>query len=169
MTDGRGSTTLTTVLPGAVLGPILGGDNLGSVQVVGNLLRGRLRRVPKIKLEVVDVRDVAEIHLLAMTAAPAAGERFLATGELIGMPAMADMLRGALGEAAGKVPTKTAPDVLIRLLARRRPQLRGIVPGLGRRNVHSTAKARQLLGWQPRPASDAVVDCARSLIAHGAV
>ena len=65
MDESGGSTSLATVLPGAVLGPVLGTDNLGSVQVVGRLLRGEMPRVPKIGLEVVDVRDVADIHLRA--------------------------------------------------------------------------------------------------------
>jgi nucleoside-diphosphate-sugar epimerase len=162
-----GARSLTTILPGAVLGPILGTGNLGSVQVVGRLLRGDMHRVPRIGLEVVDVRDVADIHLRAMASPLAAGQRFLATGELLWMPDMARLLRNELGGAASRVPTRTVPDPVVRLMARRRPELRGVLPGLGRRNRHSTAKARTMLGWQPRPASEAVLACARSLFAHG--
>jgi dihydroflavonol-4-reductase len=164
-----GTMTLTTILPGAVFGPILGADNLGSVQVIGRLLRGEMRRTPRIGLEVVDVRDIADIHLQAMSAPAAAGQRFLATGELMWMPDIARLLRAQLGADAAKVPTKSVPDAVVRLLARRRPELRGIVPGLGRRNRHTTAKAQRLLGWTPRPGGEAVVVCARSLIAHEAV
>ena len=80
------------------------------------------------------------------------------------MADIARVLRAHLGSDAARVPTKTVPDVVVRLLARRRPELRGIMPGLGRRNRHSTAKADAVLGWRPRPGADAVVDCGRSLV-----
>jgi nucleoside-diphosphate-sugar epimerase len=159
--------SLTTILPGAVLGPIIGTDNLGSVQVIGRLLRGDMRRVPNIGLEVVDVRDVADIHVRAMTSPAAGGERFLATGELVWLPEIARLLRSELGTAGSRVPTRSVPDAMVRLLARRQPALRAVLPGLGRRNRHTTAKAERVLGWKPRPARDAVLDCARSLIDHG--
>ncbi|NJP43307.1 NAD-dependent epimerase/dehydratase family protein [Actinacidiphila epipremni] len=165
-----GPTELTTILPGAVFGPILATDTIGSVGIVQRMLTGAMSGVPRIGLEVVDVRDVADIHLRAMTAPEAAGERFLATGEFLWMRDMARVLRAELGEQASRVATRQVPDVAVRLAARfRDPSLRDITPALGRRNRHSTAKARRLLGWQPRPAREAVVDCARSLLAHGAV
>ncbi|MCU1361019.1 MAG: NAD-dependent epimerase/dehydratase, partial [Ilumatobacteraceae bacterium] len=77
MDDAPGTTTLTTVLPGAVFGPILTKDNLGSVQVIRRMLTGSMPGLPKIGLEVVDVRDIVDVHLAAMTSPAAAGERFL--------------------------------------------------------------------------------------------
>jgi nucleoside-diphosphate-sugar epimerase len=129
---------LTTVLPGAVFGPILDAENLGSVQVIGRMLRGRMPGTPRIGLEVVDVRDIA------------------------------DVLRDRLGPDGAKVPTRTIPDTIVRLVALFDPEMRSITPGLGRKNRHTTAKAQELLGWRPRPAADTVVDCARSLIDNGA-
>jgi nucleoside-diphosphate-sugar epimerase len=162
-----GPTELTTVLPGAVFGPVLTAANLGSVDIIGRLISGRLRGVPRIGLEVVDVRDLADIHLRAMTEPAAAGERFLATGEFIWMRDIARTLHDGLGRP---VSTRQIPDFAVRLVARfRDPALREITPALGRRNRHSTEKARRLLGWEPRPAAETVLDCARSLIAHGAV
>ena len=158
------TTTLTTILPGAVFGPLLADDNLGSVQVIRRLLCGDTSRIPRIGLEVVDVRDLVDIHLRAMTSPAAADQRFLATGEFMRMADIARVLRANLGTDGSRVPTKTVPDVVVRLLARRRPVWRGIMPGLGRRNRHSTAKADAVLGWRPRPGTDAVVDCGRSLV-----
>ncbi len=151
---------LTTVLPGAVLGPILGSDNIGSVDVVGRLLRGEIPQVPRIGLEVVDVRDVADAHVLSMTAPAAGGERFLATGELLWLTDIARMLVEQLGADAARVSTEEIADGDLAGLA---------IPGLGPRNTHTVAKARELLGWSPRPAVNAVLDCARSLLAHGVV
>jgi nucleoside-diphosphate-sugar epimerase len=169
MQDSAAATTLATVLPGAVFGPILATDNIGSVAVIGRMLSGAMPGTPRIGLEVVDVRDLVDLHLRAMTAPEAAGQRFLGTGEFMWMADIAKVLRASLGPEAAKVPKRVLPNVVVRMLARSRPELRGIMPGLGRKNRHSTAKAEQLLGWTRRPTSETIVDCARSLISHGAV
>ena len=164
-----GSTELTTVLPGAVFGPVLGADNGGSVQVIGRLLSGAMPGTPKIGLEVVDVRDLVDLHLRAMTSPQAAGERFLGTGEFMWMREIAAGLRERLGKDAVKVPTRQLPNIVVRALALLNPELRGITPGLGRRNRHSMAKAEQMLGWSPRPGAETVTDCARDLLVQGLV
>lgn len=164
-----GPTTLTTVLPGAVFGPVLSGGSLGSVQIIQRLLEGKMPGVPRVGLEVVDVRDVVDLHLRAMTSPAAAGERFLGTGEFLWMRDIAAALRAGLGEQGRRVPTRQLPDVAVRIAARRDPGLRSIIPGLGRRAVHSTEKARRVLGWTTRPAADTVVDTARSLFEWKAV
>ncbi|GAB2846732.1 aldehyde reductase [Actinoallomurus bryophytorum] len=165
-----GPTTLTTILPGAVFGPVLGAGHLGTTRIVARMLGGGMRGVPRIAFEIVDVRDVADIHIRAMTSPEAAGERFLATGEFLWMREMALALRSGLGSAADGAPTRELPDFAVRLAARFFDRsLRSVVPGLGRRNRHSTEKARRLLGWQARPAAETVVDCGRSLIAANAV
>ncbi|MEU3854044.1 NAD-dependent epimerase/dehydratase family protein [Streptomyces sp. NPDC029554] len=164
-----GDMELTTVLPGAVFGPILTTSTIGSVGIIARLLKGEMKGVPRIGLEIVDVRDLVDVHLRAMTSPTAAGQRFLATGEFMWMPDMAKALHDGLGARGSRVPTRQIPDFAVRLAARfRDPSLRAITPALGRRNRHSTDKARALLGWQPRPARQSVLDCANSLIAHGA-
>ena len=160
-----GPTTLTTILPGAVFGPILSTANLGSVEIVRRLLTGAMPGTPRIGLEIVDVRDLADLHIRAMTSPDAAGQRFLGTGEFTWMSEMAQALREGLGDAARKVPTRRLPNLLVRATALFDPSLRAITVSLGRRNRHSTAKANRLLDWHPRPAAETVVGCARSLIA----
>jgi dihydroflavonol-4-reductase len=160
-----GPTTLTTILPGAVFGPILSTGNLGSVRIVERMVKGSMPGTPRIGLEIVDVRDLADIHLRAMVAPDAAGQRFLATGEFTWMRDMAAALRAGLGADGSKVPTRQLPDFVVRATALFDKSLRAITVSLGRRNRHSTDKAKRLLGWQPRPAAETVVDCARSLIA----
>jgi nucleoside-diphosphate-sugar epimerase len=159
---------LVTVLPGAVLGPIMTTANIGSVGVIARMLAGKMPGVPRIGLEVVDVRDLADAHLRALTVPEAAGERFLATGEFVWMRDIARTLRAELGDAASRVRTRQLPDLAVRLAARFGDEgLRSITPSLGRRNRHTTAKAQSVLGWQPRPAAETVVACAQSLLAHG--
>lgn len=160
-----GSTSLTTILPGAVFGPILSADNLNSVQVIGRMLRGEMPGVPRIGFEIVDVRDLADVHIRAMLSPAAAGERFLATGEFMWMADIAQTLRDACGDAASKVSTHVIDDDQVREMAKVRPEMREIAVALGRKNRHSTAKAEHLLGWIPRPARDTVADCGRSLLA----
>ncbi|MFB7715785.1 aldehyde reductase, partial [Streptomyces sp. NPDC056105] len=101
----------------------------------------------------------------AMTSPKAAGERFLATGEFPWMLDMARALKGELGEVGRQVSTEQIPDEAVR----GNPAMSEIAPALGRHNQHSTAKAHTILDWQPRPARESVVDCARSLLSHGAV
>ncbi|MER7309599.1 NAD-dependent epimerase/dehydratase family protein [Streptomyces griseoluteus] len=165
-----GDMELTTVLPGAVFGPILTTSNIGSVGIIARMLKGEMAGIPRIGLEIVDVRDLVDVHLRAMTSPAAAGQRFLATGEFMWMADMAQALHDGLGARGSRVSTRHIPDFAVRLAARfRDPSLREITPALGRRNRHSTEKARTLLGWQPRPARQSVLDCANSLIAHNAV
>ena len=169
MREQRGPTTLTTVLPGAVFGPVLSTDNMGSVQVIARLLQGRVPGNPRLGFEVVDVRDLADLHILAMTSQQAAGERFIAVGEFMWMADIARTLRARLGEAAAKVPTRALPDFVLRAMALLDPKLRMLTPILGRQLRHTSAKARRVLGWHARPADATLTDCANSLMVHHAV
>ena len=164
-----GPTALTTILPGAVFGPVLTRENPGSVQVIGRLLQGRVPGNPRLGFDVVDVRDLADVHILAMTSPQAAGQRFIATGEFLWMADVSKALRAELGPSASKVPTRALPNFVLRLLARFDPGVRAVTPGLGRKHRHVSEKAQRVLGWRPRPATETVVDCARSLIAQGVV
>ncbi|MFD4749802.1 NAD-dependent epimerase/dehydratase family protein [Streptomyces rubiginosohelvolus] len=164
-----GGPEITTVLPGAVFGPTLSTSTTGSVGIIAALLTGKMVGIPRIGLEVVDVRDLADVHIRAMTSPKAADERFLATGEFMWMADIAQALRQDLGTSAANVTTHELDDDVVRKAAETDVAMAEILPGLGRRSRHSTDKARRLLNWRPRPGREAVTDCARSLIAHGAV
>jgi nucleoside-diphosphate-sugar epimerase len=164
-----GKTTLATVNPALVLGPVLDGDASGSAQVVERLLSGRVPGVPRLGFNVVDVRDVADLHIRAMTDPKAAGERFVAAGSYAWMGELADLLRARLGEEAARVPTRKVPSVVVRLVGLFDKELGSVVPNLGHKHDYSSAKAQSLLGWRPRPLEDTVLDTARSLIATGVV
>lgn len=160
----KSHTTLTTILPGAVFGPILSTKTLNSVQIIGQLLGGKIPGIPNIGFEIVDVRDLANIHIKALMSDAAAGQRFLATGEFMWMTDIARTLREQLGAQAYKVPTRRIPDFVMRIMARFRPELREITVSLGRKHRHSIDKANRILVWQPRPPAETVVDCAKSLL-----
>ena len=164
-----GSMTLATVNPALVLGPVISGDFSDSVQIIQRLLSGKIPGLPRLGFNIVDVRDVADLHILAMTEPQAAGERFIAAGDFAWMADLAAMLRARLGDGAAKVPTTRAPDFVLRLASLFDRDLKSVTPGLGRRQEFTSAKAERLLGWRPRPLEETVVDCARSLIDAGVV
>ena len=169
MKDYGGPTTLVTVLPTAVLGPVLSPDNLGSVQIISRLLSGQFPGTPRLGFNVVDVRDLADIHWLAMTVPEAAGQRFIATGDFMWMAEMAKLLRANLGPQAKKVPTLPLPDFVLHIGAFFDPVLKFVTPLLGRKHAFTAAKAEKMLGWKVRAAATTVVDCGQSLIERKAV
>jgi len=162
-----GATTLVTVNPSVVLGPVLSRDFSESVQLVERLLTGRVPGLPRLGFSIVDVRDVADLHIRAMTAPEAAGQRFIAAGDFAWMADLAALLRARLGEAANKVPTRRVPDLFVRVAALFDKSLAAVVPRLGEKRRFSSAKAQKMLGWRPRSLEETVLDCARSLIATG--
>jgi len=164
-----GVTTLATVNPALVLGPVLGSDFSDSVQVVQRLLAGKVPGLPRLGFNVVDVRDVADLHIRAMTDPAAAGQRFIAANEFAWMADIAVLLKARLGDQAAKVPTSKVPDFLLRIVSLFDADLKAVTPGLGRRHDFTSAKAQSLLGWSPRPFEETILDTARSLIAAGAV
>jgi dihydroflavonol-4-reductase len=165
-----GGLELSVVNPAGIFGPVLGPDFSGSIEIVKSLLDGAMPAVPRVYFGVVDVRDVAELHLRAMTAPEAKGERFIAvSGATMSILDIAKVLRRELGPAARRVPRLQAPDWLVRLAANRIPLLRAVVPMLGRVRHSTSAKARSLLGWQARPNDDAILATAESLIRLGLV
>lgn len=169
MVDERGARDrLAVINPGAILGPVLSEDNSFSIQMVERLMKGE-PGTPRIGFSIVDVRDVAEAHLLAMTTPEAGGERFIVAGPFRWFSDIAETLRDRLGEEAHKVPKRKIPDILVRLMGIFDPSIRSIARDLGKRTDYSRAKAERILGWTPRDVDDTVEDTARSLIREGVV
>jgi dihydroflavonol-4-reductase len=163
-----GGLELAVVNPVLVLGPVLGPDVSSSIVLVKRLLNGAMPGCPDLWFGVVDVRDVADLHLKAMTAPAARGERFLATGgDFVSVRKIAEMLKEGLGPAARKVPTRQLPDWLMRVVGMFDAEVRGILPELGKHKNASNEKARRLLGWAPRSPKEAVVATAQSLLKLG--
>ena len=118
---------------------------------------------------IVDVRDLAKLHLLVMTSPQAEGQRFIAAADFLWMREIADILRKGLGEKGGSVPTLNIPNFLLRLLGIVDPVVRGRLYDLGKERRVSSEKARQLLGWTTRPAAETILDTAISLQALGVI
>ncbi len=157
------SERLAVVNPGAILGPALSADTSYSLEAVERLLKG-MPGTPRIGFSFVDVRDVADLHIKAMLAPEAGGQRFIAVAQFLWMAEVAAVLRENLGEAAAKVPSRGVPNLVVRAMGVFDPGIRSIVNQLGRRVDVSSEKARQVLGWSPRPVEETIVDTGRSLV-----
>jgi nucleoside-diphosphate-sugar epimerase len=156
---------LTTLLPVAVMGPVLGSEVSGANRVVQRLLTGQMPGLMNLYFPVVDVRDIAAAHVTAMTAPAAAGQRLLLGSDpALKMEEIAGILRSRLGRAAARVPTEVVPDDTLRAGAATNPTLRSALRDLGYARRFSTDKARDVLGWDPRPSEDAVTAAGRSMI-----
>jgi len=161
---------LAVVNPVAVLGPLLGPDPSTSIELVKRLIDGSMPAAPKVAYGIVDVRDVADLHVRAMTAPEAAGERFLAIGEdFRWIREMGEWLREALPQRARKIPKRELPNLVVRLASRFDGTLRQVTPELGVRKRATNEKARRVLAWSPRSDREAVVATAESLLALGIV
>lgn len=170
ITGKGGSTSLATVNPTLVIGPVLGKDYSDSVQVVERLLSGRVPGIPRLGFNIVDVRDVADLHIRAMTDPAAAGQRFIAAGHWAWMADIAAVLRRDLDKkAAAKVPSRKVPDMVVKMAGMVDKDLGSVSDRLGQKHDFTSAKAQNQLGWRPRPMEETVVDCAKSLIAEGVV
>ena len=168
-----GGIEFCSINPSVVLGPVWSRDYSASLVIVKMLLDGRLRACPDIGFGVVDVRDVADLHVRALTAPNMAGERFIASGRFIKLREMADLLRAALGsgsgDPAGRVTTRNVPDWMVRLVARFNPVARAVVGELGSVRNLDASHAKAVLGWATRPVEDSILDSARALLALGIV
>jgi nucleoside-diphosphate-sugar epimerase len=160
-----GGLELSVVNPVGVFGPVLGADYSTSILLVQRLMDGALPGCPKLYFGVVDVRDVADLHLRAMTHPAAKGERFLAlSGNFMSILEIGKTLKARLGAAASKVPTRELPNWLVRLASLRDPAVKQITPELGKVKNATNAKAKRMLDWQPRSPEDALVATAESLL-----
>ncbi len=155
---------LVTICPGAVLGPVLGPDRSASIDIVARLLDGSLPGVARFGWPLVDVRDIADLHLRAMTMPDAAGQRYIGAGPFAWMDEVPGVLREREPALATKVPTRHLPNTLVRLSGRFDPALRGRLYELGKHRPVSADKARRELGWTPRSNEDAIVATAESLV-----
>lgn len=160
---------LAVVNPGFVLGPLLDSDVQTSSELVKRLLRRELPGCPQLGFAVVDVRDVAMMHRLAMETPAAAGMRFICAGEHYWVQDIARTLAEEFGPHGYRVPTRMLPYWLLWVVGRVDPTVRMTLPYIGRRELVSHERAHNILGWSPRPLRETLADMGHSLIEHGVV
>ena len=163
-----GGLELAVVNPVGVFGPVLGPDYSTSIILIKRLIDGDVPGCPRLYFGAVDVRDVADLHIRAMTDPAAKGQRFLAVaGPFMSIVEMSQALKARLGERAKRAPTRELPDILLRIIALFDGEVRALVPELGKHKDASSEKAQRMLGWSPIPAVDSIVATAESLGALG--
>lgn len=158
---------LITVQPGIVLGPdpyANGGASLGAIR---DMMNGEFPMMPKIAYPVADVRDVASVHVAAMTAKGAGGRRLIAAGETVSFMEMANIIRERF--PAAKVPKQEAPSFILKIMALFDDRLKGIVADLGHTAKVDAAYVCNLTGVMPRPAKESILASAHDLIVNGEV
>lgn len=158
-----------SVNPAAVFGPLLSDDLSTSIEVVLQLLDGKVPMCPDVGFGIIDVRDVADLHYRAMTAPGIRDERYVCSGPFLKMIEVADILKANLGDKARKVPTRKMPDWVLKLFAILRPELKQLVNELGNVRGGDSSHAEKTLGWTIRPVEESVLATANSLIERGIV
>lgn len=164
-----GDIQFVSVNPGMVLGPVESADFSASVELVQQLLSGAMPMAPDLGFPIVDVRDIAALHVLALETPGLANERFLGAGKFLTALEVAAVLRARMGDKAKKAPTRPMPDLVVNILALFNPEVRGIKTEIGKVRHVDASHARERLGWTMRPVEDTIADCGESLIAHGVV
>jgi nucleoside-diphosphate-sugar epimerase len=153
---------LSVINPVGIFGPSFSADMSSGFELLRRILNGSMKAIPRITFGIVDVRDVAGLHLMAMTNPAAKGQRFLAiAGKTMSLPEIAVLLKSRLG---GKVSTKVMPNWIVRVAALFSPVAKNIVPQLGRNKDASNHKAKSMLGWVPRTNEEAIIASAESIL-----
>jgi nucleoside-diphosphate-sugar epimerase len=155
---------LAVINPGMIFGPLLGPQCGTSVGLIREMMSGKLKRVPRFGFAVVDVRDVADAHIRAMTCPEASGERFIVGGGFFWLRELADVLARCFPAYAAHLPCGDVPNWMVRAMAPFSGRSRMIVHELDRDLSVSAAKARRVLNWSPRPDEDCIRASAQSLV-----
>jgi nucleoside-diphosphate-sugar epimerase len=164
-----GGIEFCSVNPALVLGPLQSGDFSTSLEAIKKMLEGSLPGMPNLGFGVVDVRDVADMHVRCLNTPGLANERFLCSGPFMWMHEIAAILKAGLGPQARKVPSLRLPNWLVRIFARFDPVVRQVVSELGRSRAADTSHAKEKLGWVARPVEETILETARDMIRLGIV
>ena len=159
--DEGGGSNSSPSTPAWFSAPFWGSDFSASLEAVRKLLDGSIPALPHFGFNVVDVRDIAALQLLAMTTPSAAGQRFIDKCDFRSMGDIAKILKQGLGDKARKVPSISVPDFLVRVIAIFDPVARGRLYELGKPRPSSSEKARRMLGWTTRPVPETILDTAQ--------
>ncbi len=165
-----GDMEFVSVNPSMVLGPVDSVDFSASVEAVRQLLDGAVPMAPDLGFAIVDVRDIAELHLKCLEEPGLANERFMAAGKFMKFIEIGKVLRDNLpAHQTRKVPTRKMPNWMVSLLSLFNAGVRSIKSEVGKTRHADSSHALERLGWKTRDEEETILDCAKSLIEHGVV
>ena len=159
---------LTTVCPGLVFGPDTYKNGGASLALLIAMFAGDFPRTPKIAYPIVDVRDCASIHVASMTAKDAGGRRLMAAGETLWMADIADILKKVYPDYK-KLPKGNFPNFMVRIIGLFDDRVKGVIPDLGTFHEADSGYVSSLTQVIPRPAKEAILSAAQSLMDNGVV
>lgn len=162
MRKNKSGLELTTVLPGAILGPVLEDDFGTSANIVISILNRSIPAIPKIGFDIIDVRSVADLLIRAMEMPQAANKRYIASGGYQTFIEIAQVLKQQY--PTRKIPLTKLPNYAARLLAILEKNLKPILIDLGVKRKTDISKAKLELQWQPLSVKEAIIACAQSAI-----
>lgn len=161
---------LTVINPVGIFGPAMNRNLSSGFELVKQILDGSMKAIPNMTMNIVDVRDLAELEIMAMTSEAAKGQRFLALSDGIwSLPQIATLYKTRLGDRARRISLRRLPDWMVHIKALFNPTAKNLASMLGIYRNTSNDKARQMLGWKPRPAEEALLSTAESLFKFGNV
>jgi dihydroflavonol-4-reductase len=157
-----GTMELVVINPGGVFGPSLGAKIDGqSVAMMTDMIAGKVPLIPDVAMGMIDVRDVARLHVKALTAPGVAGKRFIAaSAEPVELATLAGVLKSA---GYSKVPSLRAPSFVLRFMGLFDREARGMVPFLGKKAAFDNRATFELLDWKPTPMESSFKDMAQAL------
>lgn len=166
----RSNLELSVINPVGIFGNSFSKTLSSGYELLKQILDGSMKAIPNMTISIVDVRDLADLHIRAMTSDKAKNQRFLAvSGDVMTLPEIAAMLKNKLGERGKNISSKRMPDWILRVAALFNSTAKNVVPQLGRYRVTSNEKAKKILGWQPRSKEEALLAAAESLFKFGAI
>jgi len=156
---------LTTINPVLVLGAPLDNNFGSSISVVERIMKGKDPMLPDLKFSIVDVRDVAQMHVQSIKSDVTKGERILAASETISFVGIAKYLKSIYPKS--KIRTGQAPSALIKFLSLFDGEIKAVLPLLGKPMITSNKKAQKLLGIKFIPVEVTLKESAAYLVKNG--
>ena len=168
-TENKSKIELVVINPSNVFGPVLDGHHHTSTEWYRTIMHAEVPGVARTQLDLVDVRDLVEVLVKALTVPEAVGKRFICNGASIPMLEFANILHQNFSSRGYRIPNRILPDLIVRLIALFIPKAQSVARQLQWKYSFSTEQARLVFGWQPRPYEQTIVDTAESLIRFGLV
>lgn len=160
---------LVAVNPSNVMGPVLDGHLHTSAEWFRTLMHAEVPGISRLQLDLVDVRDLTDILIKAMTNPEAAGKRFICNAASIPLLEFSQILHENFSDRGYRIPHKLIPEIVIQCLAPFIPKVKAVAKTMNWEYRFSTLQIQAVFGWQPRPYRETIIEMAESLISFGLV